>query len=121
MKLIFNLFLAIFFSGCVWLQNPDTTAALTDVTAAALSYSQGNTNQTAINGIQGAAALIRSLQTTNKAANPDAVANQASVAGASFIADSVANAASVLTQKGIKPDAVNETIAKVLDAATAKK
>lgn len=112
-------------SGCAnftaWTQNPNTATALADLFAGGLAYSQGNDTAAAINGIQGAAALLRSLQSTPQAASPSAVSSAVATGGAPALAPLVANAVTQSVSAGASPDAANEVAAKILDSITAKK
>jgi hypothetical protein len=115
---------AFLLSGCAT-QSADSKAnvqsAVTAVISGALAYSQGNTSVAAVDGIQGAAYLIRSLQSTPNAAVPAAVTAQVTTGGASpQLAETVASAILVAVHNGKTPDAANEVIAKALDKAAAK-
>lgn len=117
--------LSLLLGGCAsftaWTQNPNTATALADLLAGGLAYTQGNDTAAAINGVQGAAALVRSLQATPQAANPQAVSAAVSTGGAPAIAPLAAQAVAASAAAGAPPDAANEAVAKVLDAIGAKK
>lgn len=111
--------------GCAtadnWAANPNTSAALNAVINGALAYTGGNTVGAAVDGVQAASFLVRSLQSTPQAADPTAVASAMTSGGASTaLAAKAAAAVVILTQNGAKPDSANETVAKQLDAAMAK-
>lgn len=111
--------------GCTqldnWSANPNTASALNAVINGALAYTSGNTIGAAIDGVQAASFLVRSLQSTPQAANPTAVANAVTSGGASTaLAAKAAAAVVILTQNGANPDAANEQVAKLLDAAMAE-
>lgn len=100
--------------------SPDTTTAINDLINGAQSYISGNNVGAAVSGVEGAAALLRAIQGTPKAAVPGSVQMATISGGASPIAPLVANAVKAEVVSGKTPDAANETVAKVLDAVVAK-
>lgn len=96
------------------------------VSAATQYAATGNVDSGAIvsGALNGAASVLRSLQSTPQAASPAAItAAITSGTGNSQVAASVTPSAvaaiSQATAKGVAPDAANEQFAKALDAAAA--
>lgn len=109
------------FSSCAWWQKPDTQSAVVTATQAIVSYAEGNTPSTVVNTLSTAASLMRSFQSTPKAAQPAAIQSAVVVAGASKLAPVIANAVTALTANGVLPDKANENIASLLDTVVANK
>lgn len=123
MKRIIPILLFVVLLGCATQtpqQKSDASAALQAVVAGALAYSQGNTAQSAVDGIQGAAFLLRSLQSTPQAAQPAAVASAVTSGGvkSTALVDTIAAATAALVHAGVNPDVANEAVAGQLDKAT---
>lgn len=102
-----------------WYEKPDTKTAITKLTEGVSSYLSGNSIGAAIDGVQGAAALIRSLQSTPKAAQPTALQIATANGGAAPIASLVANAVVAQVRAGVPPDKANEQVASTLDKVVA--
>lgn len=98
-----------------FLTSPDSKQALSLLTQGAANYASGNQVGAAVNGIQGAAALLRAIQGTPKAAVPSAVIQATATGGAAPIAKLAADAIAAQVASGVKPDVANEAVAKVLD------
>lgn len=103
-----------------FIASPDSKQALSSLASGAAAYASGNQLGAAVNGIQGAAALLRAIQGTPKAAVPSAVIAATATGGAAPIAKLAADAIAVQVANGAKPDAANEAVAKVLDYVAAK-
>jgi hypothetical protein len=111
----------LIFAGCAFLEKPNTQAAATSLGNAVASYVSGNNFGTIVDTLTAGADLLRELQATPAAAKPAATKSALVTGGAGTIAPQVAAAITSLVGNGVSPDAANETVAKVLDAAVAIK
>ncbi len=124
---------ALFLTACAgfnaWITNPTTQAALTDVAAAVVSYTQGNSLQTATNLVQGSTLLLRSVEspTAPKNVTPPLATAVGSAATAAMrsakvsptLAASVGTAVTTLMTNGAPANTALETTARALDSAAA--
>lgn len=121
---------ALLFTGCTtlqtarfhaWEHDPNTAQALNSVVNATNAYLSGNTVGAAVDGVSAAAALVRSLEATRAAGDPEMAKAAALSAGASpQVAAIVAQGIAQATASGKAPSAANESVALSLDQAAAK-
>lgn len=129
MKLI-RLIALLLFTGCsttqtarfhAWEHDPNTAQALNSVVNATNAYLSGNTVGAAVDGVSAAAALVRSLEATRAAGDPEMAKAAALIGGASpQVADIVAQGIAQATASGKAPSVANESVALSLDQAAAK-